>query len=148
MRRARLVGATVFVTMLMACSSSPGSSGDENLLGQECTVGSDAQGSCPAGYVCNDLPGLSTHPWCTKICTMGSGDTCGSGYSGPGHAECLIVETMGSSSVNVCGIVCAQVGSSNLCPSGEGECTDSCPDGLECNGTISENGSTLGSACQ
>src|SRR4051812_35222674 len=66
-------------------STTDSGGGSATGLGQTCTpgTGSDTQGSCPTGFTCLNLQG-GTNPWCSQTCMTGSGDTCKTGYTGPG----------------------------------------------------------------
>jgi hypothetical protein len=116
-------------------------------LGQPCTppMTGSGQGDCPAGYVCLSLTGGS-HPWCSKTCTAGAGDTCAQGYTGPGVASCIesITFNMMGPPVDLCGITCA--GNVNNCTTTT--CTGMCPGQMTCTATLKDmNMNPVGSAC-
>lgn len=129
---------------------APGSSSGSSALGTTCTVGSGSstQGSCPAGFDCLNLGG-GTNPWCSKHCTQGSGDMCGSGYTGPGYATCDFSVMFGSGSAMMyCSVTCESSIGSALCPS-PATCDDHCPGTLMCTGTLNDgSGSAVGKYCQ
>lgn len=118
-------------------------------LGDACTPssgGGSGQGDCPPGYSCLALQG-ATHPWCSKVCTEGAGDTCGNGYTGPGVAGCIQRITFGSAaSMSYCGITCAGDGVNGCTTS---TCTGDCPSNLMCSAPLLDgSGNAIGSACQ
>jgi len=130
-----------------AMVDAPGSGGNVTGLGQTCTppAQGSGQGDCPTGYVCLALTG-ATHPWCSKTCTAGSGDTCAMGYTGPGVAGCIMQVSFNSGpAMSFCGITCA--GMVNGCTTTT--CNGTCPSQLACSATLMDTGgNTLGSACQ
>jgi hypothetical protein len=130
-------------------SGSGSGSNTANAVGESCTAGSNIQGSCPTGYDCVG-PQSGSGAFCTRACTMGSGDDCDVGYTGAGFASCILQIGSGASAIVACGVICAEVGSNMICP--PGDCIGVCPTGLTCSLPIqASNGSgsavTVGSAC-
>jgi hypothetical protein len=104
-------------------------------IGTTCTPdANNPQGSCPVGFQCLNL---QTGAWCSKTCTQGAGDTCASGYDGPGKAECILdVGPEGGPTEKFCGVVCQDMTRGNLiCPASQ--CNGTCPDALTCSGDLS-----------
>lgn len=132
----------------MVFMDAPGSGSSYMGLGQPCTppTSGSGQGDCPAGYICLALTGAS-HPWCSKPCATGSGDTCAMGYTGPSVAGCINMVTFnGGAPMNFCGITCAGDGV-NGCTTAT--CTGMCPGMMVCTGMLTNgSGQTVGSACQ
>lgn len=119
-------------------------------IGTTCTPDqANPQGDCPAGFVCLNLQG-ATNAWCSKTCTAGAGDTCATGYTGPGKAACLLQVTPqgGGAAETFCGVVCEDLtGSNQICPAGV--CDGTCPGTLACTGALTDNNmNTVGNACE
>jgi hypothetical protein len=102
-------------------------------IGQACT--GMGQGDCPTGYTCLSLTGGSGS-WCSKTCTAGAGDTCMTGYTGPGKAQCILQVTPqgGGTAMTYCGVICMdQPGDANdYCPG----CNGTCPGALVCDAPL------------
>jgi hypothetical protein len=115
-------------------------------IGTSCMPSMDGsgQGTCPVGYTCLSLMG-GTGGWCSKSCMRGSGDTCATGYAGPGVANCIWDIQFGSNSTAYpyCGVICqgtAACGSNN--------CDGTCPGATACTYTLMTGSSAIGSACR
>ncbi|CAN5678415.1 hypothetical protein BH11MYX1_BH11MYX1_42590 [soil metagenome] len=128
--------------------SGSGSQTATDALGATCTAGSNAQGTCPTGYVCLNLQG-ATNAYCSKTCTAGSADSCNTGRTGPGYAACILTVTdpnNNNAQTTVCGVICGDV-SGNVCPA-TATCNGTCTGTLKCDETLkNSNGSAVGSAC-
>ncbi len=121
-------------------------------LGTTCTPdANNPQGSCPAGFECLNLQG-ATNPWCSKTCTMGAGDQCADGYTGPGKAACILTVTPegGGAGVSFCSVICMDsTGNNGICPAGQ--CDGTCPGSMMCTGDITNNAqppAVIGKACE
>jgi hypothetical protein len=122
-------------------------------IGTACTPDqANPQGTCPAGFECLNLQGATT-PWCSKTCTSGAGDTCMTGYTGPGKATCILAVTPagGGNPQNYCAVVCQDMtGNNQICPAGV--CNGMCPGSLACtgdlNGTINGMPQVVGQVCE
>jgi hypothetical protein len=118
------------------------------ILGAACT--GQGQGSCPVGYDCLNLTGGSGS-WCSKQCTMGAGDTCDAGYTGPGVAACVLNVTpaAGPPAMPYCAIICQdEPGAPTLCAPAT-RCTNACTTPLVCTGDLTTNTGTLaGHVCK
>jgi hypothetical protein len=118
-------------------------------LGTTCTPdANNPQGSCPVGFDCLNLQG-ATNPWCSKTCQTGAGDTCATGYPGPGKAACiLMVGPEGGPAENFCAVICEDTTQEmQFCP----ECNGTCPGAMMCTQPIAntgQGGGTLGNACK
>ena len=117
-------------------------------IGTPCTPGTTQQGDCSTGFVCLQLQG-STGPWCSKQCSQ-QADTCPTGYSGPGVAQCILTVTPGSASDPsglFCDVICEDdTGTNGVCPAGT--CNDTCPGIMSCSVALGDgNGNTIGKAC-
>lgn len=116
-------------------------------LGQACTGA--GQGDCPAGFTCLALQGGSGS-WCSKTCTAGAGDMCATGYTGPGHAQCILQVTPqgGGTAMTYCGVICMdQPGDqTDYCPG----CNGTCPGALQCNAPLTTGNPpmTLATGCK
>ena len=118
------------------------------ILGSACT--GQGQGSCPVGYDCLSLNGGSGS-WCSKQCTMGAGDTCDAGYTGPGVAACVLNVTpaAGPPAMPYCAIICQdEPAAPTLCAPAT-RCTNACTTPLACTGELTTNTGTLaGHVCK
>jgi hypothetical protein len=122
-------------------------------IGTACTPNqNDPQGTCPVGFQCLNLQGATT-PWCSKTCTSGAGDTCMTGYTGPGKAECILAVTPagGGNPQNFCAVICQDMtGNNQICPANQ--CNGMCPGSLACtgdlNGTVNGNNQVVGQVCE
>lgn len=118
------------------------------ILGSACA--GQGQGSCPVGFECLNLQGGSGS-WCSKQCTMGAGDTCDAGYTGPGVAACVLNVTpaAGPPAVPYCAIICKdEPGAPTLCAP-ETRCTNTCTTPLVCSGALTSNtGTVVGNVCK
>ena len=104
-------------------------------IGSVCT--GEGQGSCPAGYECLNLVGGSGS-WCSKRCTGVNDQSCAVGYTGPGHAACLLTVTPagGGPAQPYCTILCFDApGSPTYCPVASA-CNGTCPTPLQCTADI------------
>lgn len=109
-------------------------------IGTACT--GEGQGSCPTGFDCLTLQGGSGS-WCSKRCTGTSDQSCAVGYTGPGHAACLLAVTPagGGTPQNYCTIVCFDApGAPTYCPGGDSQCNNTCPTPLTCTAEIAAQG--------
>lgn len=117
------------------------------ILGAACT--GQGQGSCPTGYECLNLQGASGS-WCSKQCTMGAGDTCDMGYTGPGVGACLLNVTpaAGGAPQPFCTIICQdEPGAPTLCVP-DTRCNSACPTPLTCTGALTTSmGAVVGHTC-
>jgi len=131
---------------------APGSGSGSNVadgIGKTCTPGSTPQGDCPTGFTCLSLQGAAG-AWCSKPCTAGSGDTCATGYTGPGKASCLLQVSAGSgsgSAQSFCDVFCEDdTGTHQICSAAT--CNDTCPGALSCTAAVHDNnGSAVAKAC-
>ncbi len=134
-------------------TDAPTNTGGGDGIGKACTPGSGTgpnQGDCATGYICLSLMG-GTHAWCSKTCTPGQGtDTCSTGYTGPGLAQCMFqVGPMGAT-MNYCGVMCEDDSGTNAyCPANK--CTGACPStpSLACTAPLTNTMMTVvAKACQ
>jgi hypothetical protein len=103
------------------------------LLGAACTT----QSGCAVGYECLILTGGSGG-WCSKQCTMGAGDTCDAGYTGPGIAACVLNVTpaAGPPALPYCAIICQdEPGEPTVCNPAT-RCNNTCTTPLACSAAI------------
>jgi len=119
-------------------------------IGSTCTPDqANPQGDCPVGFQCLSLQG-GTNAWCSKTCTAGTGDTCGTGYTGPGKAQCIyqITPSGGGAAESFCGVVCQdQTANNQICPTAT--CNGTCPGTLACSAPLTDqNMTTVAQACQ
>ena len=124
-------------------------------IGKACAPGTGTgitQGDCPTGYLCLSLTG-GTHPWCSKTCTAGTGDTCNTGYTGPGLAQCYLQVTPsgGGTAMNFCGAICEDDTTNpanQICPTSK--CNGTCPStpALACTAALTNNGTMVAKGCQ
>jgi hypothetical protein len=122
-------------------------------LGTTCTPdANNPQGSCPVGFECLNLEG-ATNPWCSKTCQMGAGDTCATGYPGPGRAACILTVTPegGGAGMSYCSVICQDLSPNNgICQ--PGQCDGTCPGSMMCTGDIANSGTpppaVIGKACE
>jgi hypothetical protein len=110
-------------------------------IGQACTpVQGNPQADCPAGFECLNLTGA----WCSRTCTAGMTDDCGTGYTGPGLARCVFQIMDGNTTRSFCGIICNDT--TGACPATT--CNDTCPAPLACSANLMNNMMmVVGKAC-
>ncbi|MBP9085589.1 MAG: hypothetical protein KBG15_05690 [Kofleriaceae bacterium] len=118
------------------------------ILGAACT--GQGQGTCPVGYNCLNLQGGSGS-WCSNQCTMGTGDTCDAGYTGPGVAACVlnVTPSTGGTPQAYCAVICQDApGAPTLCAPAT-RCTSVCATPLVCNGPLTTTtGTVVGQICK
>ncbi len=117
-------------------------------LGAACT--GQGQGTCPVGYDCLNLQGGSGS-WCSKQCTMGAGDTCDTGYTGPGVAACVlnVTPTTGATPIPYCAIICQDEPGAPILCTPDARCTSACTTPLVCSGPLTTNtGMVVGQICK
>jgi hypothetical protein len=131
-----------------ATDARPDAATITNGLGAECT--GQGQGTCPVGYDCLNLVGASGS-WCSKTCTMGAGDTCDTGYTGPGVGSCTlnITPSGGGAPQSYCAIICQdEPGAPTLCAPST-RCNNTCTTPLKCTGALTNTtGGIAGHICQ
>lgn len=164
----RAAAIAILVTVVACGGGGDGSNGDSNTvdaakvfmdapppmidapppvtgLGQACTPGMTPQANCPAGFECLNLTG-GAGAWCSKLCTSGAGDTCATGYTGPGLAVCIFdIMAEGMATRRFCGIVCME-NTGTVCPATK--CNGTCPTPMMCTANLTNSmGQTSGKAC-
>ena len=118
------------------------------ILGAACS--GQGQGTCPVGYDCLTLQGASGN-WCSKTCTMGAGDTCDIGYSGPGVAACVLNVTLtaGATPIPYCAIICKDEPGAPILCSPDTRCASACTTPLVCGLPLTTNtGTVVGQVCK